>query len=98
MEIVTEDLKVEKKELFPQILMRIFSVCKNDKNFPLKEKINYVEVEISSLEEQIQSQNKLLNETKELRDSLSLKLQGVRQENFETKTKLLEELGSGRWI
>jgi len=24
MEIITEDLKVEKKELFPQILMRIF--------------------------------------------------------------------------
>jgi len=94
MEIITEDLKVENKELFPQILMRIFSICKADKNFPLKEKINSVEIEIRILEDQIKKKNNVLEETKKLRDSLGLKLQGVRKENFESKSKLLEELGS----
>jgi hypothetical protein len=94
MQIITEELVVEKNELFPQILMRIFSVCKNDENFPLKEKINDVEEEIISLRKQIQKQGKLLEETRELRDNLSLKLQDIRQENFEIKRRLLEELGS----
>lgn len=95
MEIITENLKIENRELFPQILMRIFSICKADKNFPLKEKINSVEKEIIMLEAQINKKNNVLKETNKLRDTLSSKLQEVRQSNFELKSKLLEELGSG---
>jgi hypothetical protein len=95
MQIINEDLRVENKELFPQILMRIFSVCKADKNFPLKEKIESVEKEIRLLEAQINKKSNVLDETKKLRDGLGTKLQSARQENFELKTKLLEELGSG---
>jgi hypothetical protein len=94
MQVINEESKVENNELFPQILMRIFSVCKNDKNFPLKEKISQVESEIVLLEKQIEKQNKILNETIVLRDNLSLKLKEIRQENFEIKSRLLEELGS----
>jgi hypothetical protein len=94
MQVINEESKVENNELFPQILMRIFSVCKNDKNFPLKEKISQVESEIVLLEKQIEKQKKILNETIVLRDNLSLKLKEIRQENFEIKSRLLEELGS----
>lgn len=94
MQVINEESQVENNELFPQILMRIFSVCKNDKNFPLKEKINQVEAEIVSLENQIGKQGKILDDTKVLRDNLSMKLKEIRQANFETKSRLLEELGS----
>lgn len=94
MQVINEESKIENNELFPQILMRIFSVCKNDKNFPLKEKISQVESEIVLLEKQIEKQNKILDETVGLRDNLSLKLKEIRQENFEIKSRLLEELGS----
>lgn len=94
MKVITENLKVENKELFPQILMRIFSICKADKNFPLKDKINLVEKEIKILEGQLNKKDTVLEETGKLRDNLSSKLQEIRQSNFELKSKLLEELGS----
>jgi len=43
MEVINESKEIELKEQLPQILMRIFYVCKSDPNFPLKDKIKQVE-------------------------------------------------------
>jgi hypothetical protein len=94
MEVISESLKVEDKDLLPQILMRIFTVCKADPNFPLKEQINSIEREVDSLEQKIERQKGVLIKTVALRDDLSKRLQMLRQKNFEVKSKLLEELGS----
>jgi cell shape-determining protein MreC len=94
MEVISESLQVENKDLLPQILMRIFTVCKSDPNFPLKERINSVEGEVDTLKIKINRQKKLVNETVKLRDDLSNRLQLLRQENYELKSKLLEDLGS----
>jgi len=94
MEVITESLKIEKKDVLPQILMRIFSVCKADPTFPLKEQINSAEGEVDTLTLKIKKQQKLLQQTIKLRDDLSKRLQERRQENFEVKSRLLEELGS----
>lgn len=98
MEVISEELKINIKEQLPQILMRIFSVCKMDKNFPLKEKFNNIENEVSSLEQQIDRKKELLAQTIVLRNDLSKRLQRLRQENFELRSKLLEELGSDIWF
>lgn len=95
MEVISESLEINTREQLPQILMRIFSICKADSSFPLKEKFNDVEVDVDSLEQQITRKKQLLAQTIALRDDLSKRLQRLRQENFELKSRLLEELGSG---
>lgn len=94
MQVINESLELEDKDLLPQILMRIFSVCKADPNFPLKHKMESLEGEVDALNMRLSKQKNLLDQTIELRDDLSSRLQKVRQENFERKSQLLEELGS----
>lgn len=95
MQVINENSTFEqKKELFPQILMRIFSVCKNDPDFPLKEQMIFIESEAESLNQKIKKQEEVLNQIEDVRTTLSQKLQNLRQSNFELKSKLLEELGS----
>jgi len=94
MEVLSESLKLEDKDLLPQILMRIFSVCKADPTFPLKKQIDLIEGEVDALNEKIEHQKKLVLQTVGVRDDLSKRLQTLRQENYEVKSRLLEELGS----
>ena len=94
MKVISESLSTENKDLLPQILMRIFAVCKADPTFPLKHKINSVEGEVVSLHKKIKNQQALIEKTAGLRDDLSRRLQHARQDNFEIKSRLLEELGS----
>lgn len=94
MEVINESIEIENKDMLPHILMRIFSVCKADPEFPLKEKINSADGEAGALILKIKKQKNLLIETNKLRDTLSERLQNRRQENFEVKSRLLEELGS----
>lgn len=94
MEIISESLQVENRDLLPNILMRIFAVCKADPTFPLKEQISSIESEVDALNRKINHQKKLVKQTIGLRNDLSARLQTLRQENFEMKSRLLEELGS----
>lgn len=94
MEVINESLKIDNKEVLPQILMRIFSVCKLDPDFPLKGQIESLETETDSIILKLRKQEKLIKKTVSLRDDLSNRLQELRQDNFEIKSRLLEELGS----
>jgi hypothetical protein len=94
MEVINETLEIRDNDVLPQILMRIFSVCKADPEFPLKEKMKQIEIEAEALQERLNRQNKMISETVVMRDDLSNRLQNVRQTNFELKAQLLEELGS----
>jgi len=94
MEVISESLQIENKDVLPQILMRIFAVCKADPSFPLKAKMQLVEGEALTLESRIEHQKVLIKNTTDLRDDLSKRLQMLRQENFEKRSRLLEELGS----
>jgi len=94
MEVITESFELENKELLPQILMRIFSVCKVDPKFPLKKQIESIDRESKQLITKMKKHETLIKQTVALRDDLSNRLQERRQENFEIKSRLLEELGS----
>lgn len=94
MQVINENLATEKLDQLPEILMRIFSICKTDPNFPLKDKMKSIEVDANFIENKIIRQNEILNETVQLRNNLSERLQKIRQNNFELKSKLLEDLGS----
>jgi hypothetical protein len=94
MEVISKTFELRNKEQLPQILMRIFNVCKTDPSFPLKGNVNSIELEIEEVHQKLEKKNKVLLETTGLRDELSNRLQELRKENFELKSRLLEELGS----
>ena len=95
MEVITESQKIELKEHLPQILMRIFYVCKSDPNFPLKDKIKQVEGEIKLLKSKSQRQDALVKQSTNIKNDLNQRIEGLVEKKFDTKARLLEELGSG---
>lgn len=94
MEIISESHNLESKELLPQVLLRIFSICKTDPNFPLKERINEIEREVSTLQDKLRRQSSLLNKSASIQEDLKHRVNSLDQKNFDMKSRLLEELGS----
>ena len=60
MEIISESKALELNEQLPQIIQRIFSVCKADPSFPLKDQMNKIEGEISVIRAKLIKQEALL--------------------------------------
>ena len=51
------------RELLPQIVDRIFAVCRNDPNFELKDEMEIVENKMEALRQKIQKQVELLQKS-----------------------------------
>lgn len=94
MKIISESHNLESKEMFPQVLLRIYSICKNDSNFPLKSKLNSIEGEAEELQKQIDRKNKLLEKSGSIYREMKQRLDNLDEKNYEMKSRLLEELGS----
>ena len=94
MEIVSESHNLEYKELLPQILLRIFSICKTDVNFPLKDRIKEIEGESRVLQNKLTRQTSLLDKSSVIQADLQKRVNMLEQKNFNVKSRLLEELGS----
>jgi len=82
------------KELLPQIVERIFAVCKTDGNFPLKSKLSNIDEQLDIIKKQIRKQDKLLNDSKSLNSNILSRLTTLRNSNQELRDRLLESLGS----
>jgi len=80
--------------MLPQIVNRIFSICKNDSSFALREKITDVDEDISVLKEKIIRQNHLFKQSKKLTFDLNERIQILEDRNISLKERLLESLGS----
>ena len=85
MKIINESLQIETNEQLPKILMRIFSVCKVDESFPLKNKMESIEEEIDGLVNRIEKQKTLVDNTTQLRNELQHKVETQQERNFEIK-------------
>ncbi len=94
MEIISESHNLESKELLPQVLLRIFSVCKTDPNFPLKDKLKEIDGEVRTLQQKFQRQISIHEKSSGIREVLQKRLDAVNQKNYDTRSRLLEELGS----
>jgi len=81
-------------ELLPQVLKRIFSICKEDPNFYLKNQIETVESNIYKLKKKVEKNDALLKEAEGISSSLKKRIDNLEEKNIEIKTRLLEELGS----
>ena len=94
MKVVNETKKIVKKENLPQILERIFAVCKEDPNFYLKERIEETDNKINKLNIRIEKFDNLLKEAQSIKLNLKKRIENLDQKNEETKENILEELGS----
>ncbi len=94
MKIEYPEKKPSTKEMLPQIVERIFAVCKTDSNFPLKSKMTSVDDTLSSIQRQINKQDKFLLQSKSLNTNLISRLTNLRNSNQELRDRLLESLGS----
>jgi septal ring factor EnvC (AmiA/AmiB activator) len=82
------------KEMLPRVINRIFSICKTDKNFPLRDQIGRVDVQIEAVKQKIRKQNDLFKQSKQLTHNLNERLNMLEQRNADLKERLIESLGS----
>ena len=94
-------MKIEKlekqrntKELLPQIVKRIFAICRTDPHFPLKNEMESVDDRIQNISEKIEKQNDLLNQSSELKKDFGQRIDVLKNENTRKQSQLLEQLGS----
>lgn len=80
--------------MLPQVIQRIFSVCKTDPNFPLKNKIESIDGKVSSLKRKTMEQMKVAKRAKESRMNLIDRITDLEERNEEMKNRLLDFLGS----
>jgi peptidoglycan hydrolase CwlO-like protein len=93
MKFVGSQRKVN-KEMLPQVVNRIFSICKTDKNFPLREQISGLDNQILIIKSKIAKQNKLFKQSQKLTHELNERLTILEDRNLNAKERLLESLGS----
>jgi len=82
------------QEKLPQIVNRIFSVCKTDPNFPLKNELEDVDDRVEDLEMKIAKQDDLLKQSGELKKDFIQRIEILDDSNSRTQIQLLESLGS----
>jgi hypothetical protein len=94
MKFQEENQKKVNKEMLPQVINRIFSICKTDSNFPLKEQIGNVDNKILITKRKIKKQNDLFKQSQQLTHNLHERLNILEDRNGNLKERLLESLGS----
>jgi septal ring factor EnvC (AmiA/AmiB activator) len=86
--------RTNNKEMLPQVVERIFAICKTDSNFALKNKMTNVDEKLSSYQTQINKQDKLIEQSKGLTTNIVTRLTNLKKSNQELRDRLLEALGS----
>jgi len=82
------------KELLPQIVDRIFAICRNDPNYELKDEMEIVENRMTSLRQKIKKQEDLLGQSNSLSKDLMQRIEVLTSQNEKKQMELLESLGS----
>ncbi len=94
MKVETKEQKEIGKEMLPQIVNRIFSICKADENFPIKKELKTIDDLIESLEIKAERQDSIVIQSLEIKKNLEARLSDIEEKNFELQSRLLETLGS----
>lgn len=94
MKIEKLEKKKTSKEMLPQVLERIFAICKTDPGFPLKDNLESVEYTIYSLKKKIEKKNMLYKKGQQIQKDLKMKFELINNSNLELRERILETLGS----
>jgi hypothetical protein len=90
-EVIKE--KQDDQELLPQIVERIFLICRNDPNFKLKDEMETVEINIKSIQDKIGKQYNLLEQACEKEADIGHRIQSLIEQNERKRLELLENIG-----
>ena len=82
------------RESLPEIMNRIFAVCKTDPHFKLKTELKGVEDNIRSIKRKSRKQSALLEQSSKLTQDVKRRIALIKDENESKQTELLESLGS----
>lgn len=88
------NLNTENKELLPQILNRIYSICKKDSSFHLKDELQSSETKMETLQKKINKKATLLEQSQTILEDLRKRNNKLKNNNDELRATLLESLGS----
>lgn len=94
MEIEISEQKNSNKDLLPQIVDRIFSICKVDPSFHLKDEMEIIGNRIQSILNKIEKQDNLLKQSENLKKDLIQRIEVMDDSNGKNQAELLETLGS----
>lgn len=94
MKIENTNSPVNTQELLPQIVERIFAICKTDPNFHLKNEMEIIGNKIESINQKILKQDHLLEQSNILKKDILERIEILDNENQNKQNELLELLGS----
>lgn len=94
MKIEHPEPSVNIKELLPQVVDRIFAICKSDPTFHLKDELEIVENKMLSLKQKIEKQDGLLKQSEELKKDIIQRIEILEDHNQQKQSELLELIGS----
>ena len=94
MEIEILNRMKSKKEMLPQVVNRIFSICKTDPHFKLKEQMEIAEDEVNTIKGKVDKQSYLLGQSEKLTKDVERRISIIREDIESKQTELLEQLGS----
>lgn len=94
MNVETIGQKNVSEKTIPEVIDRIFSICKVDPNFPLKNKVESIEFTIESMKRKIVKQGELFKKAKGMEQDITKRIAILDDDNFVKKANILESLGS----
>jgi len=89
-----KNINIKKPNFISDIVMRIFAICKEDSSFPLRTKIEDVDLKILNLKDRIQKQDELLVQASQIKEKTNKKIINIEKSNFDLQVELLDKLGS----
>ena len=86
--------RIRKHQLIPTVIDHIFTICKEDKNFSIKDNIAKIDKKLIIAKSHIKKQQKLMEQSDSIKKELLEKIKKIDDESFKIKYKVLETLGS----
>jgi len=83
-----------KSSSIPEVIDKIFYICKTEENFPLKDQVEKVDLELERLEGRVCKQDQLLQKSQEIKSELEKRMNMLDGTIFDLRSDLLESLGS----
>lgn len=93
MNVEKVDRPIKTQELLPQIIERIFSICKSDPSFHLKDELEIIENKITSLQQKIKKQESLTEQSYKLKSDILQRIEIIDDHNRQKQVELLESIG-----
>lgn len=81
-------------ELLPQIIERIFAICKSDPNFKLKDELEIVENKIKGIKQKISKQEGLIKKSSQIKRDFIYRIEVLDEQNTSKQIELIESIGS----